>query len=201
MLHKYFALGKVEFHRGRFKQARDALLFAEKCRRNREPVDFVYELLARVYLAMGEPERAMETVAKVPEKFRRPYYRWTEADALCAMGEFDRAKAVLAASAERDRRARHKALLKIAKIEYHLSDFEAGARAAAGADRFFREKWGNPYGHGLFWQALNLCRAGELRRARLLAKELSDHFPRYPKLDRLLALTDDPEGGGQVGKA
>lgn len=196
MLHKYFALGKVEFFGNRFKEARDALLFAEKCRKSKEPVDFVYELLARVYLAMGDPERALEAVAKVPEKFRRPYFRWTEADVFCAMEQYERAKQVLSASGERDRRSRHKSLLKIAKIEYHLGRFEAGARAAAEADRFFREKWGNAYGHGLFWQALNLCRAGDRPKASALARKLTDHFPRYPKLDRLLALIDGQDTAG-----
>ena len=50
-LYKYFALGKIEYHLHHFTEARDALLFAEKCRRD-EPSDFVYELPARVYLSL-----------------------------------------------------------------------------------------------------------------------------------------------------
>ena len=198
MLHKYFALGKVEYNLGRLKEARDALLFAENCRRDREPADFVFELLARVYLAGGEPEKAVDVLEKIPEKFRRPYYRWTEADVCCALQKYDRAKTVLAASAERDRRSRHKSLIRLAKIEYLLGNFEAGARHAEAADRFFRQNWNNAYGIGLFWQALCLFRSGSTHKARELALELKAHFDRFPKLDKLLALVgtekDDDTG-------
>ena len=188
MLHKYFALGKVEYNLGRLKEARDALVFAENCRQDKELADFVFELLARVHLAAGEPEKALEVLEKIPEKFRRPYYRWTEADAWCALQRYDRAKSVLATSAERDRRSRHKSLIRLAKIEYLLGNFALGARHAAAADRFFRHNWNNAYGNGLFWQALCLLRSGSTQKARGLALELKAHFARYPKLDKLLAL-------------
>ena len=82
ILFKYFALGKVQFHLNAFSEARDALVFAIE-RRIDEPFDFVCELLAKAYLAMGQPDQAMKVVARVPEKLRRPHYRWTEADVLC----------------------------------------------------------------------------------------------------------------------
>ncbi|MGD9686374.1 MAG: hypothetical protein AB7U43_05305, partial [Desulfobacter sp.] len=41
-------------------------------------------------------DKAMETIGGVPEKFRRPYYRWTEADILCTAGQFETAKTILA---------------------------------------------------------------------------------------------------------
>ncbi len=195
MLHKYFALGKIEFHLNRFNEARNALLFAEKCRKTGEPVDFVYELLARVYLVLKDAAKALAVIDKVPEKFRRPYYRWTEADALCALGRYDRAKQVLNNCCERDRRSRHKGLLRISKIEYLLGDYIQGAKAAEAADRFFREKWGNAYRHGLFWQALNTCRAGDIESAKRIATTLRDLFPGYPKLDRLFALMEEKDGG------
>ena len=195
MLHKYFALGKIEFHMNRFNEARNALLFAEKCRQGDEPADFVYELLARVYLILKDPVKALAVIDKVPEKRRRPYYRWTEADALCAMGRYDRAKLVLAACNDRDRRSRHKGLIRLSKIEYLLGNYVQGAQAAGEADRFFREKWGNAYGHGLFWKALNTYRAGDVQSATTLASALRDLFPGYPKLDRLFAMMEESDGG------
>lgn len=190
---KYFALGKVEYSLGRFGEARDALLFAETCREGK-PIDFVYELLARVFLALDDPQRAMASVDKTPERHRRPYYRWTEADTLCAMKRFERARTVLSAAAERDNRSRHKSLIRLAKIDYLLGDYRAGLNHAAEADRFFRQRWGNAYGHGLFWQALNAFRAGDLDAACALAAELHDHFPGYPKLGRLQAALGQEDG-------
>ena len=195
MLHKYFALGKIEFFRNRLNDARNALLFAEKCRRGGEPVDFVYELLARVYVVLKDPEKALAVIEKVPEKFRRPYYRWTEADVLCALGRYDRAKEVLAACNERDKRSRHKGLLRVAKIEYLLGNYVQGAEAAREADRFFREKWGNAYHHGLFWQALNTFRAGDIQDAKRIASTLRELFPGFPKLDRLMAMMEGGDAG------
>ena len=66
---KYFAPGKVQFHLNRFA---DALLFAAKCRHD-GPLDFVFELLARTYLAMGTAGKAREAVAtKVCSGWLRP---------------------------------------------------------------------------------------------------------------------------------
>ena len=183
---KYFALGKVEYHLGRFKAARDALTAAESYCAGK-PSDFIHELLARVYLTLDEPERAMATVKKTPERLRRPYYRWTEADVWCAQGNYDRARGVLRAAAERDGRSRHKSLVRLARIDYLLKDHQEGITHAAAADRFFREKWGNPCADGLYWQALHTYRAGDLPKARQLAATLEDHAPGYPQLGRLKA--------------
>ena len=56
------------------------------------------------------------------------------------------------------------------------------------ADRFFREKWTNPFPDGLFWLSLNAFRAGEHTEALQAADELQAYQPGYPKLDRLLRL-------------
>jgi hypothetical protein len=116
------------------------------------------ELLARVLLAMGESRRALDAVRAVPEKRRRPYVRWTEADVLCALGRLPEAKAVLLQAQERDSRSRHKTLVRLCRVEYVLGDFRASAGFAQEANRFFREKWGNPCADGLFW--LSSCGAG-----------------------------------------
>lgn len=186
LVYKYFALGKVNFQLNRFAEARDALLFALQCK-TAEHVDFVCELLARTYLALGNADRALEILGKIPEKFRRPYYRWTEADALASLGDLTGARRVLLSSLERDARSKHKTLIRLAKIEYLQRNFEKAMKHAAEAVAFFQEKWGNSYDHGLFWQAVSALQLGELQTARNLAAELQNHNPRYPKLDRLLA--------------
>jgi tetratricopeptide (TPR) repeat protein len=185
LLYKYFALGKVCFHLGRFVEAKDALLFALQC----EPhgtVDFVCELLARTYLALGNARRAMEVIRKVPENKRRPYYRWTEADVWCAEGNPEKAKQVLIACQEKDNRSRHKALIRLAKIEYLLRDFQTCVKYAEDAGGFFTEKWGNIYDESLFWQSAGALRSGQIDRAQRIAQELRDINPRFPKLDVLL---------------
>lgn len=186
LVFKYFALGKVNHLLNRFPEARDALEFALRCKAE-GPVDFVHELLARTCLAMGDGARALEAVAGVPERKRRPYVRWTEADVLCALGDYDRARAVLRQALERDNRSRHKTLLRLCKIEYLLGETREAAGHAAEAERFFREKWGNPYGEGLFWQAACALKLGENEKARRLAEELKAFRPNHPKLDRLIA--------------
>jgi tetratricopeptide (TPR) repeat protein len=195
-LHKYFALGKIEYHAGRFQQARDALLFAEKCR-GREPIDFVFELLARVYLGMNSPDKAMTAIERVPVQHRRPYYRWTEAEVLCALDRYDQAKTVLAACNERDRRSRHKGLIRLCKIEYLLGEYDRVVTHAREADCFFRERWTNACADALFWAAAGAFRAGNREQAAHAAKELRAFQPGYPKLGRLMALigeNDDAHG-------
>jgi len=185
LLYKYFALGKVNFHQGLFAEAKDALLFALQCEPHR-PADFVCELLARNYLALGNATRAMEVIEKVPEKKRRPYYRWTEADALCASGNLPRAKKVLTVCQEKDHRSRHKALIRLAKIEYLLQNHEASLEYAEAAGQFFLEKWGNQHDESLFWQSLNSHRLGRNEKALNLALELKEIHPGYVKLNLLL---------------
>ena len=186
LVFKYFALGKVHFQMNQFSEARDALLFAAKCKTN-ENDDFVYELLGRTYLGLNIPSRALETINRVPEKKRRPYYRWTEADIYCALKQFDRAKAVLNKARERDNRSGHKALIRLAKIDYAMGNFSSSMKYAAEAGRFFEEKWGNRFYEGMFWEALGAYRAGEHEKALTLAMELKAHNPNYPKLDILLS--------------
>jgi len=185
LLFKYFALGKVHFDLNSFPEARDALVFALKCETGGKK-DFVYELLGRTYLAMGSPSRALEVINKIPEKGRRPYYRWTEADILCALKEFQKAKAVLTKSQERDNRSKHKTLIRLSKIEYATGNFTQSMKYAAAADRFFHDNWGNRYYEGIFWQAISAFRSGDHEKSTELALTLKDLSPHYPKLGILL---------------
>ena len=191
LLYKYFALGKVHFHLNQMTEARDALVFAAKCAGDQK-CDFVYELLARTYLAMDNIGRAWEVIEAVPVKARRPYYRWTEADVLSAMKDFNQAKSVLLQCQERDNRGRHKALIRLAKIEYLTEHYEQTVDYAAKAVKFFQDNWSNPYDVGLFWQAAGLLRLGKKDEAQSIANLLRDHNPRYPKLDKLFAAIDKP---------
>ena len=192
-MHKYFALGKIEYYANRLKEAKDALVFAEKCS-GRAPNDFVFELLARVYLGLDCLEKAMAAIERIPEKHRRPYVRWTEADALCALERYDRAKAVLEACIQRDRRSRHIGLIRLCRIDYLMGNYRQVMDNAREADRFYREQWANPCADALFWLAAGALRAGRVNHARTAARELYDFQPGYPKLARLLARVD-PEGG------
>lgn len=185
LVFKYFALGKIQFHLNRFDKARDALLFAIQSG-TRSNDDFVHELLSRTYLAMGNPQRALEVILKIPEGRRRPYCRWTEADVLCALKRYDQAKKALIKSSERDTRSRHKTLIRLVKIAYAQNAFEEALGYAADADRFFKEKWGNRFLEGLFWQAVCAYRLGKKKEALAPAMELRAIRPDYPKLDLLL---------------
>jgi tetratricopeptide (TPR) repeat protein len=183
---KYFALGKISFQLNHFEEARDALLFAARSGQ-RGAADFVYELLARTYLAMDRLEKAREAIARIPEKRRRPYVRWTEADVLCRAGEYDAARRVLLDSSRRDRRSRHKSLLRLTRIAYLLGNFPEAQRFAEEADDFFREKWTHPLAEALFWRAVCALRLGDPQKSRSLAGELEDFDPGYAGLDKLRA--------------
>ena len=187
-LHKYFALGKIEYHANSLEAAKNALLFAEKCS-GRAPNDFVFELLARVYLALDDSGKALAAIERIPEKQRRPYVHWTEADALCDLGHYDRAKSVLEACNQRDRLSRHKGLLRLCRIEYLMGNYRQVIGYAQEADRFYRERWANPCADALFWLAVGALRVGDLSQARKVAQELASFQPGYPKLNRLLVLT------------
>ncbi|MFH1491023.1 MAG: tetratricopeptide repeat protein [Pseudomonadota bacterium] len=184
LVHKHFALGKVLFHQNAFGEARDALLFAERFA-GKEPADFVLELLARTWLALGRAEKALETVRRVPEKQRRPYIRWTEADTLCMMKAYGEAAGALKRSVERDSRSRHKGLVRLARINYLLGRFQEAAAHAEQAIAFFREKWNGVFAEGFFWAALARFRQGETGAAREALKILKAHNPQYPGLGKL----------------
>ena len=186
LVFKYFALGKVQYHLNRYAEARDALLFAVQCGSG-QPIDFVNELLARTYLAMDSCEKAQDSLGKIPEKRRRPYICWTESDILLAKGEYARAADVLKRSAQHDRRSKHKSLIRLAKIEYFLKNFQKTRLCAEEALRFYRENWDNVYTDALFWQALGAYRSGASDVARRAADELKDANPQYPKLNVLIA--------------
>ncbi len=189
LVFKYYALGKIHFQADEYPEARDALSFALQCsKQSKERVDYVHELLARVYLSMNNPRKALEIIDREPKKNRRPYYRWTEADVYCALGQFQKAITVLKESAERDKRSKHKTLLKLSQISYLLKDFNAAVKYSKQADEFFERTWGNPYPDALFWQALSLFRANEQQQAKKTIEKLKRYAPFYPNLGKIMKL-------------
>lgn len=189
-VHKYFALGKVHFERGDLTQALHALEFAA-VKASPEDDDFVFELLARIHLRRGDTEKAWDAVNRVPFKRRRPYFRWTEADVLIARGEWERARKVLMEAAERDRRGRHKALVRLACLEFRQGRYDQCYHWAGEADRFFHSQFQNSCGDAIFWQAAALLRLGRLDEAQLRAQELGKCLPHYPHLGRLKQLIQE----------
>jgi tetratricopeptide (TPR) repeat protein len=182
---KYYALGKIHFQMNDFKEARDALLFAAKCKSS-NPIDFVYELLARTYLMVENPGRAMEMINHIPVKRRRPYIAWTESDVRIKLKDYQGARNVLVKSCERDNRSRHKTLIRLAKLEYLLANYERTMECGRKANGFFKEKWGNCYMEGLFFQALGAYRIKDYQQARKAANRLKDINPAYPNLKKLM---------------
>jgi tetratricopeptide (TPR) repeat protein len=191
-VHKYFALGKVHFSLGDLPKALHALAFAA-AQANPDDDDFVFELLARVHLCQGSTDQAWDALQRVPLKRRRPYFRWTEADVLIARGEWDRARRTLMEAAERDRRGRHKALIRLARLEFRLERYEPCLKWAGEADRFFQSQFQNSCGDGLFWQAAALLRLNRLSEAARFARELGECLPHYPHLGKLHRLIEEAQ--------
>ncbi len=133
-----FALGKVECHANRLQEARNALLFAEKCR-SREPIDFVFELLARFTLDSTARRRPFPQLSRFG-RAASALLSMDGADVLCAVGRHDNARSALEACIKRDRRSRHKGLIRLCGIEYLSGDYR-GVMVHAREAGPFREQW------------------------------------------------------------
>lgn len=183
-VHKYFASGKIHFQLGQSDKALDALNFAAT-QGSPEDDEYVFELLARVHLSRGETDRAWDALNRVPPRKRKPYFRWTESDVLVARGDLDRARRVLTETAERDRRARHKALMRLARIDFRLGDYEMCLKWARDAQVFFWDQYENSFGDGMLWEAAALLRLARVEDAAQVAEKLAASHPRHPHLGRL----------------
>lgn len=193
-LFKHFALGKVLHALGRPGDALDQLETAAYRADKGQATDFVHELAARCALALGQPERAAGYIDRIPASHRRPYVRWTEADVLIAQGRKKEALRVLTQAAERDRRARHKALLRMARIHLGSGRSDKALDLSRQASEFCRETFGNPSQEAMFWQAAALYRLGRPREALVIIGELEEHRFRYPHLRKLAALVRQQSG-------
>lgn len=183
-VHKYFALGKIHYQLGDYESARQAL---EAAAANGDPAEdeYVFELLARIHLAMNDPLRASQALGRIPPSRRRPYVRWTEADVLTLQGETDRACRVLREAAEKDRRGAHKALIRLSRLEFGRQAYEQSLKAAQRARAFFESQYQNPLFEGLFWEAAALLRLGRRLEALESVLELERLQPNYPNLGKL----------------
>ncbi len=184
MEHKYFALGKIHYQLGNYDQALHALDMAAHFT-NAKDGDYVFELKARVYLQQKEFQAGLDTVKAIPVKARRPYVYWTEAYLLLGLQHIDRAKEVLSRSAERDRRSKHRALVRLAKIEFWLKSYAQAKKLAMQADAFHRETFTTPDPDGLFWAAASCIRLGDMEEAGRMTDELEKANPGYPYLGKL----------------
>ncbi|WP_448382310.1 tetratricopeptide repeat protein [Desulfosoma sp.] len=184
VVHKYFALGKVHHALGNLQDAEKALDFAA-IQADPADHDYVFELRARVALAQRRFDDAEKALARIPAHRRRPYVLWTEADLLAAQGRLDQAKGVLKKAAEKDRRGRHKALVRLAKIAFRENALEKCLQWAREANAFCRETYQNPHDEALFWEAAANYRLGRSKEAWKAASELDALRPRYPHLAEL----------------
>jgi len=195
---KHFAMGKVLHVLGRYKQALEHLEVAAYRAAREQPVDFVHELAARCHLLLHCPEKAATSIDCIPPRQRRPYVRWTEADVLVAAGRRQKALQVLAATAERDRRSRHKSLVRMARIQLTLGRCAEAEQSSREAAEFCRDNFGNPSHEALFWQAAALYKLQRPGDALHIIDELEKHHFRYPNFSRLKKLVREavaPEKG------
>lgn len=184
VVHKYFALGKVHHALGNLEDAEKALDFAA-VQADPGDHDYVFELRARVALARRRFDEAEKALGRIPPHRRRPYVLWTEADVLAARGRLDQAKGVLKKAAEKDRRGRHKAMVRLAKIAFRENALEKCLQYAREAADFCRQTYQNPHDEALFWEAAANFRLGRYPEAWKAASELDVLRPRYPHLGEL----------------
>lgn len=197
---KHFAMGKVLHALGRPEKALEHLEVAAYRADRDQAVDFVYELAARCGLVLEQPERAAKYIDRIPPSHRRPYVRWTEADVLVARGQRDKALKVLAATAERDRRSRHKALIRMARIQLTAGKFDEAVQLSNEAAEFCRHTFGNPSHEALFWQAAGLYRLDRFAESLKIIAELEEHHFRYPNFSRLAELVRKAASGTGTDK-
>ncbi len=184
-VHKHFAMAKVLHAMARYREALDYLETAGSAVRDGEPSDYIWELAARCCLRQGRASEGMRYLGRIPERIRKPYVRWTEADLLIALGREKEAEEVLVRSAERDRRSRHKSLLRLVHLHYKQGLASRALEEAEAANRFYRETFGNECQDALFWIAGCLHKLGRTEEAVRTVAELERLNPEYPNLYRL----------------
>jgi len=184
-VHKYYTLGKIYRQMGAYEMAKNAL---ERASVEGDPGvhAHVFSLLAECYLDLKDPQKAAETIHRIPRKARKPYILRVLAKAYQAQGNVDKAVETLTHAAEVDRRGKHKALIALARLEMSRGEFNRALRYLENANRFFRDTYGNPCHDALFWKAVTLVKLDELDAAQTTASELHRFNPRYPGLKKLL---------------
>ena len=185
-LFKHYAYAKTLHALGENKKALDHLETAAARASQSDNIDYVFELSGRCALILKQITRAGKYIDHIPEYKRRPYIRWTEADILAARGRYSQAVQVLEKSAERDRRSRHKSLIRAARIYITVAEYEKGLDAAHRADMFCNDTYGNGSREAQFWAAACLYRLERYDEAETIISELIKYSFNYPNL-KLLA--------------
>lgn len=184
-LYKHFVMGKILYALRRPAEALDHLETAVHAARKRLPTDFVWELAARCGLMLGDPKRSARYIGQIPQKRRKPYIVWTEAQVWAALGNEQKAESLLTASAEKDRRSRHKALLQLARMHYRRGEIRKALKEAEQANAFCADCYGNDCHEALFLMAGYLFRLGRAEEALRKVRDLKRLNPDYPHLNRL----------------
>lgn len=192
--HKYFALGKTLFALNHLDRARQALECAASFI---GPVEgnYIRELQGRVFLGLGEKDKAYTTVESIPQKARRPFVCWTLADCLIALDRLSEARKILVQSAQRDRRSRHKSLIKLARISYLEHDFSKVVQYGMQANQFHLETFTTICADGLFWVVGGYLAQGDIASAGNIVRDIKAHRPGYPFLGKLTASVARAEKG------
>ena len=190
-LFKHFAVGKVLYALGRYKEGIDHLVTAIHRAERGQATDFVHELAARCELALQRPHQALRQIDRIEPHRRRPYVRWTEADTLVALDRIDDAIALLERCAELDKRARHVALIKLCRMRLQRNEMDQALAAAREAVSFCLDLYGNASHEARFWEAVCLHRLGRNREALPIIEELQDCRYTAADLVRLSALVKE----------
>ncbi|MEW6221292.1 MAG: tetratricopeptide repeat protein [Thermodesulfobacteriota bacterium] len=185
LLFTHFGLAKIHLAAGRPAKAREHCQVAVAAAAPDQAIDFVWELCARACLALGEADAGLVAIGRVPERARRPYVRWTEGDCLAALGRPEEAERLWRQAAERDRRSRHRPLLRLARLHLGRGRLTEALAEAEAAERFCQETYGNPSLEAMFWRAACLFRLGRLAEAAAIVAELERRHLHYPHLGRL----------------
>lgn len=180
----YYTLGKILLEARFVEKAIQAL---ERAAVDADPLrhDYVFELLARAFLADKKETRALETISRIPKNARRPYVLWTQADILVALRQIEQARQVLLRATERDRLGQHKAWIRLTRLELKASALDKALDYADRADKFFHKTYGKPYHEALFWKAVIFIKMKKRTDAEKVIEELYHFNPFYPHLRRL----------------
>ena len=104
---------------------------------------------------------------------------------MSALGRLDQAKQILVRSAEKDRRSKHRALLRLARICYRRNEINRALAYADQANKFCLDTFGNEGREITFWQAACLYRLGRYGQALDKISELRTARWSHPHLRRL----------------
>ncbi len=196
---KHFAMAKVLYALGRPAEALDHLEAAQCRAGGKEHIEYVHELAARCGLMLGNVEKALSSIEKIPPARRRPYVNWTFADVLVAAGREKEALDVLERTADRDRRSRHVALIRAARIQYSRGRMDDALRLASDAASFCETTFGNASNEALFWKGAALHGLGRSVEALEVLEDLVERRFQYPGMGRLIAVVRKAARKGQGG--